>query len=417
MKKCFSLLYFFLVLGAQSSFGQDTFKTMFYNVLNYPLDEPASRIQGLELIIGDYQPDIFMICELNNEQGADDILNIIKEVNLNYKRANFVLNTSDDNTGNSNELQNMLYYDSNKFQLEAQREVTTIYRDFNHYILKLKTTDQDTNPIRLNVFVCHLKASDGFDNENRRKQMVDDFISYLDDLPSDSYILLAGDMNLYSSAEPAFQELIKASNYITFEDPADKIGSWHNNTSYLDVFTQSTRTQSFSGGATGGFDDRFDFILTSESLNNNEELKFVENSYVVYGNNKNINCYNSEINSSNCSGTLYNSEIRNALYFLSDHLPVTLEFQTNATLSVKSNIINTDTFTFLNGNIVSNTLSLKFKSTYNNLVLFIYNGLGQRLLKIDVNNAIMHQDVSHLSKGIYYITTSYNRQPLKFIKK
>ena len=35
---------------------------------------PASRIQDLGVILNDYRPDLFMICELNNEQGADDIL-------------------------------------------------------------------------------------------------------------------------------------------------------------------------------------------------------------------------------------------------------------------------------------------------------------------------------------------------------
>ena len=67
--------------------SQGNYKLMFYNVLNYPIQEPANRIQYLQTILDDYRPDIFMICELNNEEGADNILNIMKEINDDYERA------------------------------------------------------------------------------------------------------------------------------------------------------------------------------------------------------------------------------------------------------------------------------------------------------------------------------------------
>jgi len=72
--------------------------------------------------------------------------------------------------------------------------------------------------------------------------MVNDFVAYLETLPSNSNVVFGGDLNLYTSSEPAFQELIDATNNITFVDPADRVGSWSNNSNYLDVFTQSTRT-------------------------------------------------------------------------------------------------------------------------------------------------------------------------------
>ena len=306
MKRHLAFLLLLIAISTNYLSAQEVFKAMFYNVLNYPLQEPASRIQHLGVILNDYQPDLFMICELNNEQGADDILNILTSVNLDYTRAQFMLNTSDDNIGNQNDLQNMLYYDSSKFILQSQHEVTTIYRDFNHYILKLNTLNQRVNPITLNIFVTHLKSSSGLDNQDLRLQMVNNFITYLNNnVANDSYVVLGGDLNLYTSSEPAFQELIDTSNNITFTDPANRIGSWHNNSSYLDVFTQSTRTQTGLGGATGGFDDRFDFILTSENMLSNPNIYYVNNSYQVYGNNNNPLCWNSEINSSDCDGNLF----------------------------------------------------------------------------------------------------------------
>jgi endonuclease/exonuclease/phosphatase family metal-dependent hydrolase len=400
---------------ANALFSQENLKLMFYNVLNYPLQEPASRIQNLEVIITDYSPDLFMICELNNEAGADNILNIMQYANSNYQRAVFKFNTSDDNIGDQNELQNMLYYDSSKFSLESQTIVASSYRDFNHYILKIKTVDADTNPIYLDVFVSHLKASSGTTNQQLRLAMVNDFVAYLETLPNDRNVVFGGDLNIYTSSEPAFQELIDTNNNITFVDPADRVGSWHNNINYIDVFTQSTRTQNGLGGATGGFDDRFDFILTSENMLTNTDLFYVPDSYQVYGNNANSNCYNGEINTANCDGSEFNFTIRDALYYMSDHLPVTLELQTPEALSV-------ETPTYFNGikfvgsNVVSEQLQLKItNSAIDNLT--IYNTLGQKIETLKTKNvANLTIDVSKLASGIYYILTSNKLiKPLKFV--
>jgi endonuclease/exonuclease/phosphatase family metal-dependent hydrolase len=400
---------------ANALFSQENLKLMFYNVLNYPLQEPASRIQNLEVIITDYSPDLFMICELNNEAGADNILNIMQYANSNYQRAVFKFNTSDDNIGDQNELQNMLYYDSSKFSLESQTIVASSYRDFNHYILKIKTVDADTNPIYLDVFVSHLKASSGTTNQQLRLAMVNDFVAYLETLPNDRNVVFGGDLNIYTSSEPAFQELIDTNNNITFVDPADRVGSWHNNINYIDVFTQSTRTQNGLGGATGGFDDRFDFILTSENMLTNTDLFYVPDSYQVYGNNANSNCYNGEINTANCDGSEFNFTIRDALYYMSDHLPVTLELQTPEALSL-------ETPTYFNGikfvgsNVVSEQLQLKItNSAIDNLT--IYNTLGQKIETLKTKNvANLTIDVSKLASGIYYILTSNKLiKPLKFV--
>ena len=376
-----NLLACILLITLNSSlFAQEIFKVMFYNVLNFPNQPPATRVLELETIIDDYRPDIFMICELNSEQGADDILSMMQTVNANYTRATFVFNTSDDGIGNQNDLQNMIFYDSTKFTLETQSEVTTIFRDFNHYTLRINTIDQATDPIKLHAFVTHLKSSSGVDNQNYRLQMVNDFVAYLNTMPSDSYIILGGDLNFYTNSEPGFQELTDVTNSITMVDPANRVGSWHNNTSYLDVFTQSTRTQSGLGGATGGFDDRFDFILTSENILTNPDIFYVPNSYQVYGNNNNSSCYNQEINSSNCSGAEFGTTIRDALYYMSDHLPVTMELQTNEVLSTNS-VTQTGALKIKGTNLVEDWLVLEYDHTQlESDKLYIHNAMGQRIM-------------------------------------
>ncbi|RAJ11855.1 T9SS type A sorting domain-containing protein [Olleya aquimaris] len=419
MKK--TVLYLVILLNFSGVLAQDTFKTMFYNLLNFPLQEPANaRLNELEIILTDYQPDLFMVCELNNSSGANTILSMMQQsINTNYQMANFVSNTSDDNIGDQNDLQNLIYYDSSKFTLESQTEIGTLFRDFNHYVLKLNTVNQTSNPIILNVIVCHLKASSGSDNEQLRLQMAQDLTSYLNGFSSSEYFLLAGDFNVYSNSEPAFQEFIDTNNNITFVDPANRIGNWHNNVSFVDVFTQSTRTTTSLGGSSGGFDDRFDFIMTSTSLDNNTELKFVPNSYQVFGNNNNSNCWNSAINSTDCSGALFSQTIRESLHNFSDHLPVTLTIETNQSfLSTPEVTFIQPTFEIVGTNMVSTTIDIKInKQPTFATNINIYNTLGQMVTSIPINDKTITVDISYLSEGIYYISLpNVNVQPLKFVK-
>jgi len=415
-KLLIAVIVFSYVLNISS---QETFKLMFYNLLNFP-DQDTTKILDLEVILEDYKPDLFMVCELNNQTGADAILSSLQFINPNYDSATFVTNSSGDTIEDANDLQNFIYFESSKLILENQTQIQTIFRDFNHYTFKLNTTNQISNPIFIQVIVCHLKASQDPPNPDLRYLMVEDLTNYLDGFPSNDYFILGGDFNFYASdnAEPAFGELTDVTNNITFVDPANRVGNWHNDTSFLDVFTQSTRLTGVLGGAGGGFDDRFDFILTSENMLTNPDIFYVNNSYQVFGNNGNINCYNQEINTSNCDGIDFGLTIRNALYNMSDHLPVTLELQTNETLST-NNFNITPAFSIIGRNIVKDKLLIRInQTTLNNTFITIYNSLGQKIITYKVQNInLLHLNVSHLTNGIYYVVASIpDLKPLKFIK-
>jgi hypothetical protein len=394
---------------------------MFYNLLNFPLETAVpNRLNYLEAILLEYQPDLFMVCELNNESGANAILQLIQDrVNPNFEMAVFEFNTSDDNLGNQNDLQNLIYFDASKFILESQTIVTSIFRDFNHYEFKLNTINQDTNPIYLHTIVCHLKASSGEENELLRFEMAQDLTAYLNTLPNDLNVLLAGDFNLYSSSEAAFQEFVNPLNTIPLNDPSGRIGSWHNNPDYIDVFTQSTRTQSGMGGTTGGFDDRFDFIMTSNNLMSDSYLNYVDNSYQVFGNNNNVNCYNQAINDVNCSGSDFSFTIRDALLKFSDHLPVTLQIETDESL------LSVEEFNYSNGieivgtTIIKNQLTLSVTAwNKHSKKLNIYNTLGQTVKRLSIHSSGLRTiECSDLSDGVYYISdVNSSNKPLKFIK-
>ncbi|MAX69655.1 MAG: hypothetical protein CMC76_00920 [Flavobacteriaceae bacterium] len=394
---------------------------MFYNLLNYPLETAVpNREQDLQFILSDYQPDLFLVCELNNSSGANNILNITRNaISTDFEMATYVSNTSDDNYGDQNDLQNLLYYNSSKFILEEEIIVPTYLRDFNVYRLKLNSTDQATNPVEFYVIIGHLKASSGTTNAQSRFDMVEDLEDYLDTLPSDANVILGGDLNLYTSSEPAFQELLSTNNTITFLDLADRIGSWHNNVNYVDVFSQSTRTQTGMGGTTGGFDDRFDFILGSESMIANPDISYVDDSYQVYGNNGLASCHNSSINSVYCgnSNSEFSSNIRDALHNFSDHLPVTVLLETNATLLYVSNVENSKKL-LLEKTLFDDVLTVRLSSEeLFNETLEIYNSLGQKIKTLKTNTeSVQRFDISDLQGGIYLLAIpKLNLKPLKFI--
>ncbi len=421
MKK--KVLGFFIIgqLVISNVSAQETFKVMFYNLLNYPLEDAVpNREDDLEFILADYQPDLFLVCELNNITGANNVLNIIKNnVSSSFEMATYVSNTSDDTSGDQNELQNLLYYDSNKFILEEEIIVPTDLRDFNVYKLQLNTVNQVSNPIEIYVIVCHLKASSGVLNEQRRAEMVIELDLYLSSLPNSSNVLLGGDLNIYAATEPAFLELLDDTNNIVFVDPADSIGNWSNNLNFVDVFTQSTRTQSGLGGASGGFDDRFDFILTSENMLGNTDITYVSDSYQAYGNNGLSSCYNSRINSSDCGNSTseFSFEIRDALHNFSDHLPVTLSLETDATLLSIEDQITLDEFS-LEKTVIRNSLNLNINSPeLFSETLTIYNVIGKRVKTFNTNSDPKQSfDVSGLQSGMYLIgIENSNINPLKFI--
>lgn len=422
MKKKILGFFTLLLFTFSTVSAQETVKVMFYNLLNYPLEDAVpNRINDLAYILNDYKPDLFLVCELNNISGAIDVFNTTKSaIHSNFEMATYVSNTSDDTFGDQNDLQNLLYYDSTKFTIQEEIIVPTYLRDFNVYRLQLNTVDQVTNPLELFVIVCHLKASSGTTNAQKRYEMVLDLEAYLDSLPSDTNVLLAGDFNVYTSSESAFETLLSENNNITFLDPPNRVGSWHNNSSYVDVFSQSTRTQTGMGGTTGGFDDRFDFILTSENMMNTANITYVPNSYQVYGNNGLVSCWNKSINSSDCetTGSQFSYTLRNHLHNFSDHLPVTLSLETDATFlsvedfNISSSIISLET-TIINHSLIINVNT----TTLQNERLNIYNSLGQNVKTFPLNaDSKQYFNVSDLDSGLYFLSvTSMNTNPIKFI--
>ncbi|AOW20208.1 T9SS type A sorting domain-containing protein [Urechidicola croceus] len=418
MKKSIPILVIMLMI-LNTGYTQTNIKTMFYNLLYYPSGNPQNRELILKDILDTYQPDIFTVCELETREGADEILTeSIQESTPNFARAEFISNQSDNSE--DNQLQQMIFYNTDKFILERQQTHTTYIRDINQYTLVLNTESQETNPIKIEYFVAHFKSSDGTANKQIRLDMANVYSAILETLDPEAYVIFSGDFNLYTSSEPAYHEILDPTNNIVMVDPINSdisFQSWHNNESYSDRHTQATRVNQLNGvGAYSGMDDRFDFTFISENLTTSSDLHYVSDTYKAYGNNQ--NCYNLDINDLNCTG-IFSQSLRDDLYLMSDHLPVVMElFTPHNTLSLNE-YSTQDRLEIIGTNLIEKNLTLRINNNLFNSQLYIYNQLGQLVKTISTKSeSQISIDVSNLTNGIYVIKSSNNEfvNPIKFFK-
>lgn len=416
MKKI--ILSLFLILSV-SLFSQETLNTMFYNVFKFPNSLPQNRQFILKNILDEYQPDLFMICELVSENGADLILNTsLQNQPDKFARALFVA----ESTNLDDPLQTMVFYNTRKLTLVNQQKIPTVYRDINQYSFQLNITSNDT--IRLEVFVAHLKSSTGPANRQIRLEMVQEVTKSLKKLTRpNTYVLFAGDFNFYNSSEPAYQEILNPTNAILMIDPLNAPGNWQNNPTFSYLHTQSTRVSNVgfgsgtNAGAGGGLDDRFDFIMMSENFKNSTRLSYVNESYKAYGNNG--DCLDKDVKDPNCTG-IYSQTLRTNLYNMSDHLPVVMQFKIHENLNTKT--FESKPFIWLqSSNITNDKIMIGIDKTQlnaQNNILFIYNSIGQFVQSVRINNqSNITIDCQGLTAGIYYIKPKQSNEILKFIKK
>ena len=312
----------------------DTITIITYNILNFPGSERVTYFQQILDII---DPDIVVVQELLSQEGADIFLNqVLNDDSVEYSAAPFIDGPYTDN---------LIFYKHSKIIYIGTEQIPTDLRDISAYTLSLV----DKPDFEFIIYSVHLKASQGSDNEYRRYQEVLALKNHADDLPPGYHFIVLGDFNIYKSIEPAYQTLMD-SFAIDLYDPINRPGYWHDNPSFADIHTQSTRDITFGGGVGGGMDDRFDMILLSEPFSTPEGLMYIEGSYYAFGNDGNH--FNQAINYG--SNSAVPSEIADALYYASDHLPVVAQFQYTTTYIVGD----------VNGDEEINTADLSYLSSY-----------------------------------------------------
>jgi hypothetical protein len=406
----FLLPVFILVLFLNHASGQDTIRVMQYNLLFYGLytdfctqqnNNTDDKDEYLKTILGYFQPDIFTVNELG--RGAHNLTRIRDNV-LNTGDVDYFEHATYTNTGNG-WFANGLFYDSRKFGLYDEVIVNTLLRDINLYTLYYKSDDLEFtgDTVFLTLIVAHLKAGQTTEDQQVRTSMVSNVMNYLDANSYSGNIMFLGDFNMKSSFEQAYQTLVNNVNpEIRFYDPINITGVWGNNSDMAPYHTQSPRTGSHPCFVTGGLDDRYDFILASHPIMEGLfGFQYLEDSYTAIGQDG-IRFNQSLINPPNLSQP---PEIIDALYNMSDHLPVMLDL-----LSVE--LVNSIDYQFSDkiqisyNNPVKDflTIEMDFKQS-RGLNIDIFSMSGIKVGSFSSGNysegELIKIDLSHLKQGVY----------------
>lgn len=366
---------------------------MTYNALKFS-DNNGDRLHYFQTVFEAVNPDVLLIQELINEAGADSLLQALNTNGQEYEKVPFI---------NGADTDNMLFFRASIVDFISQDTIKTDVREISEYVVTI-----GSNEVRF--YCCHLKASQGAENEQERLEEVTILREYLNSLTEGTEFIIAGDMNLYHSDEPAYKKFVEdEGDNSRSEDLVGSagVGNWHDNFDYATFHTQSSREEVVGGGASGGIDDRFDFILANYGINNDTGIEYVENTYTSFGNDGNH--FNLSVN--NGGNTVVSPEVAEALYFASDHLPVYADFMSLAPTNIDNNTSGASTTSLLKKNYpnpfrpsikVSYTLS-----TSDFVILETLDMLGRRVqtLVSEFQKPGVYSvnfNVSQLSSGIYF---------------
>ena len=306
------LLISFISLISGLLHAQDTLRVMVYNILEYSTTD-LSYANRLKTIFNYYHPDVWMVNEILSDAESTHFLNnVINQGGVNnYGKAAFTDGPDTDN---------MLFFNLQKLSMKSQDTIQTDLRLINRYRLFYNNVVPDST--YLDFYETHLKSSNGTSNEQKRYLEAKKFRQYIDANTAGSNIFFAGDFNLYYGDEPAYKVLLDSGVY-RMVDPIASRGYWDDNPTFAPIHTQSTRNRAFGGGATGGMDSRFDFILaTNDVLTGSNNARYVTGTYLALGNDGNH--LNDSLTALPLSTTVPPA-VTYAMHDQSDHVPVVMK--------------------------------------------------------------------------------------------
>lgn len=343
----FTSLFFFSLAEVRA---QDTLRVMQYNILNYrnttqqcngTTNNSSNKEANISKIIAATLPDVLVI----NEMGADFRNPIFLLDNALNKDGRTFYEPAAYSNLTSSSLVNMLYYNKNKLALQSQTAISNgtdqrqLIRQADVYRLYHKASVRGRDTLFLHVIAVHLKAGNTTADEQERARQTDAIMDYVKKfIPDNENVVVAGDFNVQSGFVTSYSNLVaREEASVRFYDPKDARGNWNENASFANLHTQSTRTTATSGGcfSGGGMDDRLDFILCNQRLmQGSRRMTCLSQTYKAIG--QDGQRFNQDINTGR--NFAVSTEIANALYEVSDHLPVYVELAVGSLSYVRTSL-------------------------------------------------------------------------------
>ncbi len=289
-----------------------------YNVLQLNSSPGASRESALRTVLAGVNPDVLVVQEIVNLAAVNNFRLVILNGAGGPGESDPYSSDYIDDVNSS--IDQAIFYRASKATLLESISINTSPRDT--YRWKLRPASDPGGGSDFYFYSMHLDAAD----EGSRAAQTNTVRTNANALPAGSHFIYAGDFNIDSSTEQSYQNLIgsQADNDGRGFDPINMPGDWNNNASFAAIHTQSPNNDNSGapgGAATGGLDDRFDFLLISEALQNGMGLDYISGSYQPFGNDGLH--FNDDINDPPTIPE--GSAMADALHASSDHLPVLLD--------------------------------------------------------------------------------------------
>jgi hypothetical protein len=290
-----------------------------YNLLNYPGTSGTARAPYYRTILSAISPDVIVAGEVNTggpTQFLNEVLNVMEPGQ--WATVPYV---------DGNDSDASLFYKTAKVQFLGQGAFYPNPAYLLRYVhtYRIIPVGYSSAASVLRIYTAHLKASTGFESD--RLAECTGIRDSMNTMPTGTHAFACGDLNFYTqAAEPGYAKLLESqTNNIGRVYDLLPAGSWHDNASFAPYHTQSPclTTPCASGAATGGLDDRFDFILPTYNLATRHGLAVIPNTCISVGNdalhlNKNI---------TDTPTIPEGAAYATALKLASDHLPVRVDLQ------------------------------------------------------------------------------------------
>ncbi|MEO5571044.1 MAG: T9SS type A sorting domain-containing protein [Bacteroidia bacterium] len=398
-------LPFFLFAFAANS-QSAVVKIMTWNLLNYPdytnvSSDTALRNPYYRTVVQYVNPDILVTQENATNSSVSLFLSGVMNVGgSNQYNSGTYINGYDTNNG--------IFYRAADFQFVSNTVIATDLRDINAFkLVHILTGDT------ILIYSCHLKSSYGPPNDTQRASEVDSLRKVTNVLSSGTDFIVCGDFNIYNSFEGAYIKLLQnnIADDGNFIDIYSMPGTW-NQLMYSNYHTQSTRLTNFGGGASGGMNDRFDMILYSTAVSQPGKVTYVSGSMTPVGNDGLH--YNQSINV--MPNTTVPQNVANALYNVSDHLPVTANFEFSSTTNLTELSQNSSSINIFPDPAVEDIFIQFYSRSTGLLHISIYNILGNTVKEFDDEKKEIGYfeknitDLITLQPGVYLIRLSIRDQ-------
>lgn len=415
-KKLVLLVCIYLSVPFEQAFSvTSVVKLMCWNLLNFPnssdiTGDTTLRLPYYRAVVQYVNPDILVTEENTSSSGTTWFLNsAMNQGSGSYSKGTFI---------SGYDTENEIYYKTSLFSFVSNIPIHTKLRDINEFkLVHISTGDT------IRIYAVHLKASSGTDNDSLRGAEVDSLRKVTNKLPAGSNFIVCGDFNFYGDYELGYLRLLQdnVSDDGNFTDPISLSGTWHYYP-YRFYHTQSTRTTSFGGGATGGLNDRFDMIIFSRAIQQGlSGVSYVAGSTTPVGNDGSH--YNLDINT--MPNTAVTQTLADALHYASDHLPVfaNFNFSTVTGITFFENNLQ-QLLVFPNPADQHLTLTYKVDKAGHNSIK-VFDLVGKEVLSfMDENQTVgIHkieiESIKSLESGIYFIQCHADNQFIstKFIKR